>query len=85
MASSWKITTVHHLGLTVADLERSIRFYRDVLGLMLVGRRQADADYVAQQTGYKGLRLDVASFKLAPDGEQLLQIAQLHDIPVQNM
>src|SRR5262245_54026296 len=75
-AAAWKITTVHHLGLTVADLERSIRFYRDVLHLMLLGRRQADADYVAKQTGYGSLRLDVASFRLAPDGEQLLQIAQ---------
>jgi len=76
MPTGWSVTTVHHLGLTVADVERSIRFYRDVLGMPLVGRRVADAEYVARQTGYEGLRLDVASFRLAPDSDQLLQIAQ---------
>jgi len=75
-ATAWQFTTVHHLGLTVADLERSIRFYRDVLGLTLVGRRLGDADYVGQQIGQPGLRLDVASFRLAPDSELLLQMAQ---------
>jgi catechol 2,3-dioxygenase-like lactoylglutathione lyase family enzyme len=75
-AATWKITSIHHLGLTVADIERSIRFYRDLLGMPLLGRREANADYVAQQTGYPGLHLDVASFRIAPDSDQLLQIAQ---------
>lgn len=74
-AATWQIAAAHHLGLTVADLERSICFYRDVLGLPLLGRRQADAQYVARQTGYAGVRLDVASFRLAP-GDQMLQLAQ---------
>lgn len=73
---SWQLTAMHHLGLTVADLERSIRFYRDLLGLPLLGRRRADADYVALQTGYPGVQLDVASFQIVPGSEQLLQIAQ---------
>lgn len=72
----WRLTAMHHLGLTVADIERSIRFYRDLLGLPLLGRRQADADYVGLQTGYAGVRLDVASFAIAPGSEQMLQIAQ---------
>jgi len=74
--NTWQFTTVHHLGLTVADLERSIRFYRDVLGLTLAARRLADADYVGQQVGQPDLRLDVASFCLAPDCDVLLQMAQ---------
>jgi lactoylglutathione lyase len=75
-ATSWRLAAVHHLGLTVADLERSIRFYRDILGLPLLERRVADADYVAQQTGYVGVRLDVATFRIAAGSEMLLQMAQ---------
>src|SRR5689334_1464713 len=41
-----RLSGIHHVGLTVHDLERSIRFYRDVLGLRLLGQRIADADYV---------------------------------------
>jgi catechol 2,3-dioxygenase-like lactoylglutathione lyase family enzyme len=74
--ATWSLTAIHHLGLTVNDIERSIRFYRDLLRMPLVGRREADADYVARQTGYPGLRLAVASFRIAPDSDQLLQLAQ---------
>jgi catechol 2,3-dioxygenase-like lactoylglutathione lyase family enzyme len=50
---------MHHLGLTVADLERSIRFYRDLLGLTLVRRRPGvDADYAGLPTGFPGVVLD---------------------------
>ncbi|NNJ70065.1 MAG: hypothetical protein HKP10_02110 [Kiritimatiellales bacterium] len=34
---------VCHFGLSVADLEESIRFYRDVLGLVVSERREQDA------------------------------------------
>ena len=44
--SSWRLECVHHLGLTVSDIERSIDFYRDVLG-----RRSTD---------FFGLRCDSA-------------------------
>lgn len=75
--AEWTLGEVHHIGLTVADIERSIRFYRDILGMILVRRRpNVDADYVAQQTGYPGVELSVASFKVAPDSAQSLELVQ---------
>lgn len=71
--SAWRM---HHVGITVADIERSIRFYRDVLGFTLVRRRTADAPYLAEQTGYAGVRLEVASFKSTPDSAQSLELVQ---------
>jgi catechol 2,3-dioxygenase-like lactoylglutathione lyase family enzyme len=56
----------HHVGLTVRDIERSLHYYRDLLGLSLVRRRDADADYLGRQTGYPGVRLKVASLQLGP-------------------
>lgn len=74
---SWQLSDLHHLGITVSDIERSIVFYRDLLGLTLVGRRaKVDADYVALQTGYEGVELSVASFKVSPESNQSLEVVE---------
>jgi catechol 2,3-dioxygenase-like lactoylglutathione lyase family enzyme len=76
-AAVWRLQDVHHLGMTVADIERSIVFYRDVLGMTLLRRRPRVADdYVAQQTGYAGLVLNVASFKVSPESPVSLEVVQ---------
>ena len=76
-STPWRLGTLHHIGLTVADIERSIRFYRDVLGLTLFRRRpHVDCDYVALQTGYPGVVLNAASFQVAPGSAQSLEIVQ---------
>jgi catechol 2,3-dioxygenase-like lactoylglutathione lyase family enzyme len=71
-----RLIDFHHIGLTVSDLETSIRFYRDLLGLTVVRRREASDDYVGQQTGYPGLHLSTASLRPTPDSCQSLEIAQ---------
>jgi lactoylglutathione lyase len=75
--SSWRLAGIHHLGLTVSDIERSIGFYRDVLGMTLIRRRpHVDNDYVASQTGYPGVVLNVASFKVSPESVASLEVVQ---------
>jgi lactoylglutathione lyase len=74
---AWRLGDLHHLGLTVGDVERSIAFYRDILGMTLHRRRShVDNDYVAAQTGYPGVVLNVASFKVSPDSAQSLEVVQ---------
>ena len=74
---SWSISAVHHIGLTVADIERSIKFYRDLMGMELIGRRPSvKSDYVARQTGYKDVELNVASFRVGPNSPQTLEVVQ---------
>ena len=76
-STSWALSDVHHVGLTVSDIERSIEFYRDVLGMELIRRRPTvTADYVAQQTGYDEVELNVASFRVSPPSRQTLEVAQ---------
>ena len=76
-APAWRLNAVHHLGLTVSDIERSIGFYRDVLGMTLHRRRpHVDNDYVALQTGYAGVVLNVASFKVSEDSPVSLEVVQ---------
>ena len=79
---SWRLSEMHHVGLTVSDIEKSIEFYRDLLGMELVRRREADADYIGMQTGYPGVKLSVASFKPTPDSEQSMEVVRIrHVIP----
>jgi len=75
--SNWKLIDIHHLGLTVSDIERSIEFYRDILGMELIRRRPSvTADYVSQQTGYDNVELNVASFQISPGSKQSLEVVQ---------
>ena len=75
--SGWSLTDLHHVGLTVRDIETSIRFYRDTLGMTMVGRRErVTADYIAKQTGYADVEMSVASFRPTPDSVQSLEVVQ---------
>jgi len=77
MANAWKLREFHHAGLTVSDIEKSIHFYRDLLGMLLVGRRECvTADYISRQTGYEELQLSVASFRVEEDSRQSLEVVQ---------
>ena len=75
-SATWQLCGAHHVGLTVRDIERSLEFYRDRLGLSLIRRRSSDADYLGAQTGHPGLRLEMASFQLAPEGGPTLELVQ---------
>lgn len=67
---------IHHVGLTVSDIEQSIRFYTDLLGLELVRRRIADAPYIAEQTGYPGARLAAASLAASGKAGPSLEVVE---------
>lgn len=49
-----------HVGIQVADLDRSIAYYRDVIGLRLLERLMRDDAYLKVVTGYPEVTLDVA-------------------------
>lgn len=73
----WSLTEMHHVGLTVSDIEESIRFYRDTLGMLMVGRRErVGADYISKQTGYDGVEMSVASFRVNADSPQSMEVVQ---------
>jgi catechol 2,3-dioxygenase-like lactoylglutathione lyase family enzyme len=67
---------IHHVGLTVSDIERSVEFYGTTLGMHLVRRRVAEADYLSQQTGFEGVRLAAASFKPSAESPQTIELVQ---------
>jgi catechol 2,3-dioxygenase-like lactoylglutathione lyase family enzyme len=46
-----------HLGICVSDLQRSLRFYRDVLGCKEVGRLDMEGEPAATLLGLPGLKM----------------------------
>ncbi len=74
-----------HIGLHVSDIERSIRYYRDVIGLDEIERRVRDDAYLGTLTGYAGVRLDTCLLVDAASGImlELLQVLTLTGEPVE--
>jgi len=66
-----QVGIVYHTGFTVSDIERSIIFYRDVLGLRLVKRQTGTAPYLATVTGFEGVHLETALLQPAEGGSML--------------
>lgn len=59
------LVQVWHFSFTVADIERSVGFYRDVLGLELVHRQEQANEYTRKFVGYPDAHLKVAQFRIA--------------------
>jgi catechol 2,3-dioxygenase-like lactoylglutathione lyase family enzyme len=71
----------HHTGLTVSDIERSIAFYRDALGMTLVARQVGEAPYLATITGFPGVRLQMAFLKATPTSAHVLELLEYTSHP----
>jgi len=53
-----------HFSFTVSDLERSVHFYCDILGLELVHRQEQANPYTCQLVGYPDAHLRVAQLRI---------------------
>lgn len=69
---------VVHIGVTVSDIERSIEFYRDTLGLNFQGRMVMEGESTDKLFNIKDCRVEVAylngSDKLNTPTIELLEI-----------
>ena len=67
-----KLAAMLHTGLTVSDLDRSIAFYRDILGLELVSQWDSAQPYLRTVVGFPDAELRIALLRLpgpaAPSG-----------------
>lgn len=52
-----RTVAMHHTSFTVSNMERSLRFYRDLLGMQVLVDQTPDAEYLGEIVGYTGLRL----------------------------
>ena len=67
------ITSVNHTSFTVSDLDRSIAFYRDLLGMELMSLAGRDPAFVEKVTGIPGANLKVAYLQAPGHRMELIQ------------
>ena len=61
------IKAIWHFSFTVSNLERSITFYRDILGMELVHVQEQSNPYTRKLVGYPDAHLRVAQLKTPAD------------------
>jgi lactoylglutathione lyase len=74
------VAGVHHTGLTVAELERSLAFYRDLLGFEVVLDQEKEGGYLAAIVGYPDARVRMAHLRL-PGSEHRLELFEYASPP----
>jgi catechol 2,3-dioxygenase-like lactoylglutathione lyase family enzyme len=65
------MTSLLHTGLTVRDLDRSLAFYRDTLGMETVFEQEKEGGYLAAIVGYPGAHVRMAHLAFPGDGHRL--------------
>jgi catechol 2,3-dioxygenase-like lactoylglutathione lyase family enzyme len=67
------IGRIHHVGLTVLDLDRSIHFYCELLGCSLLFEQEKRGGYLADIVGYPGAAVRAAHVR-APAGGAIIEL-----------
>lgn len=65
--------SLHHTGLTVRDLDASLRFYRDLLGMEMLFEAEREGGYFGAIVGYPDARVRMAHLAF-PGSEHRLEI-----------
>jgi catechol 2,3-dioxygenase-like lactoylglutathione lyase family enzyme len=58
------VTGILHTGLTVSDLDRSVTFYRDLLGLEVITQWDSSHPYLRTVVGYPDAELRIALLRM---------------------
>jgi catechol 2,3-dioxygenase-like lactoylglutathione lyase family enzyme len=75
MSAQAGVCGLHHAGLTVANLERSIAFYTGQLGLKLIGVWEHAGEGVGLVTGYPGASVRQAFLRI-PGADGVLELLE---------
>jgi catechol 2,3-dioxygenase-like lactoylglutathione lyase family enzyme len=62
-ATPFRIVAADHTGITVSNLERSLAFWRDVLGFELSHRAHHTGELASEATGVPGAEISIAVLK----------------------
>ena len=64
---------LHHTGYTVSDLDRSVAFYRDRIGMEVLATQEKRGGYLAAIVGYPDAHVRMAHLRM-PGGDHVLEL-----------
>jgi lactoylglutathione lyase len=74
-----RITKNHHTGFTVRSLERSLAFYRDLLGMEVVFQWNPQAAYLGELVGYPDVDMHAAILRI-PGSDVFLELLEYGNV-----
>jgi catechol 2,3-dioxygenase-like lactoylglutathione lyase family enzyme len=70
------IKALDHISVTVSDMDRSLAFYRDLLGLKEVERHRLEGETISTMAGKPGVVMDVVRLAAPETSDILLDLQQ---------
>src|SRR4051812_10350028 len=70
---------VHHTGFTVESIDRSLGFYRDLLGMEIVFERLACEDFVQKLVDAPGVALKILHLRI-PGTTHILELLEYQQV-----
>ena len=67
------VERLHHTGYTVSNLDRSLAFYRDLLGCEVVATQEKQGGYLAEIVGYPEAHVRMAHLR-APESPHIIEL-----------
>jgi catechol 2,3-dioxygenase-like lactoylglutathione lyase family enzyme len=64
---------LHHTSYTVSDLDRSVAFYRDLLGCEVLAEQEKEGGYLAAIVGYPDAHVRMAHLRV-PGAEHVIEL-----------
>jgi len=72
------IKNLNHVCLIVKDLDRSIRFYRDIMGLRVSKVTDIEGEYPQRVLGVKGVKISYAKLSVPDRSDRDGPVLELH-------
>lgn len=73
------ITAIRHVGIVVRDLNKSLSFYSEILGLKVYKREVEEGPFIDRLTGINNVRLEWVKLIIPKGG--LIELLQYHSHP----
>jgi catechol 2,3-dioxygenase-like lactoylglutathione lyase family enzyme len=75
-----KVEWMNHTGFVVSDMERSLAFYRDLLGLEVERNTVLEGEFISQLVGYPNARLHIVYLGVG-DARHAVELVQYLNPP----